>query len=61
MQLETLLLNPGIHPDFVTVMFDEKFPEPSVLAELFSFKASQLSSSTKYVCEYALSRRNYRL
>ena len=28
------------------VMFDEKFDEPSALAELFKFKTAQLSSGT---------------
>ncbi|ELU14958.1 hypothetical protein CAPTEDRAFT_220050 [Capitella teleta] len=49
MQLETLLLNPGIQPDMVIVMYDEKFSEPASLAELFGFKAAALASSTKYI------------
>ena len=51
MQLETLLLNPGIDPSMVTVMFDEKFTEPAALAEIFKFKGEKLTSSTKYVGE----------
>ena len=53
MQLETLLMNPGVRPDRVNVMYDEKFDEPAALAEVFTFQSTQLSSSTKYVCEYS--------
>jgi beta-1,2-N-acetylglucosaminyltransferase len=49
MQLETLLLNPGVKVAMVTVMYDEKFTEPAALAELFGFRTAKLSSSTKYV------------
>lgn len=49
MQLETLLMNPGIRPEMVTVMHDENFKEPGALAELFSFKTKKLPSSTRYI------------
>ncbi|CAD5116276.1 DgyrCDS5183 [Dimorphilus gyrociliatus] len=48
MQLETLLMQPGLRSNKVTVMYDEKFPEAGELAELFSFKTYKLTSSTKY-------------
>lgn len=49
MQLETLLMNPGMHPEMVVVMHDENFPEPGALADLFNFKTKKLPSSTKYI------------
>ena len=51
MLLETVLLQPGIKCDNVVVMYDEKFPEPAALAELFGFKSKKLAGSTKYVCK----------
>lgn len=48
MQLETLLMQPGIKPYMVTVMYDEKFPETGELSELFSYKVFKLAGSTKY-------------
>lgn len=33
-------------------MYDEKFDEPAALADVFNFKSTKLSSSTKYVCKY---------
>ena len=49
LQLESLLLNPGLDPAMVTVMYDEKFDEPKLLTKLFNFKSEPLPSSTKYV------------
>ncbi|KAK2188800.1 hypothetical protein NP493_121g04006 [Ridgeia piscesae] len=49
MQLETLLLNPGLNPSMVTVMCDQKFTEPCTLARVFHFSTYNLTSSTKYI------------
>ena len=44
-------MQPGVNKEQVAVMYDEKFPEPGALADLFGFKSVKLPGSTKYICE----------
>ncbi|XP_013395204.1 protein O-linked-mannose beta-1,2-N-acetylglucosaminyltransferase 1 [Lingula anatina] len=46
--LDTVLMQPGLNPQYVVVMCDEKFPEQEALGALYGFKVQRLSSSTKY-------------
>ncbi|XP_041349879.1 protein O-linked-mannose beta-1,2-N-acetylglucosaminyltransferase 1-like [Gigantopelta aegis] len=46
--LETTLMQPGIQPNLVCVLWDEKFPEHGELAFLYGFSNFSLPSSTKY-------------
>ncbi|CAH1783634.1 unnamed protein product [Owenia fusiformis] len=48
MQLETILMQPGIQPKNVHVMYDEKFDESAALTNVFGYNAVSLSSSVKY-------------
>ena len=48
------MMQAGLHPHTVMVMFDPKFPEAGELAIVFGFQAVELESSTKYICKWEL-------
>lgn len=45
MQLESIMSNPGIRPEMVSVFFSEEFEEFSELIELFSFKSFPIQTT----------------
>jgi hypothetical protein len=49
MTLETLIMQPGIHPNLVYVCYDEKLDEFNSLVELFGFQSIKLQSSYDYI------------
>ena len=46
--LETTLMQPGIHPDMVAVLWDERLPEYGELSTLFGFRNFSLDGSSSY-------------
>ncbi|ESP00315.1 hypothetical protein LOTGIDRAFT_173279 [Lottia gigantea] len=46
--LQTTLMQPGINTDFVTIFWDEKFPEYGELAGLFKFQNQSIPGSLRY-------------
>ncbi|XP_046354639.1 protein O-linked-mannose beta-1,2-N-acetylglucosaminyltransferase 1-like [Haliotis rufescens] len=55
--LETTLMQPGMKPDMVAVMWDEKFPEHGELADLFGFRNASLKGSVQYFEQMAKALR----
>ncbi|XP_033745056.1 protein O-linked-mannose beta-1,2-N-acetylglucosaminyltransferase 1-like isoform X2 [Pecten maximus] len=47
--LETTIMQPGVHPSLVTVMWDEKTVEHAELADLFNYNNHSLSGSLNYI------------
>lgn len=47
--LETTIMQPGVQPALVTVMWDEKSVEHAELADLFSYNNHSLSGSLSYI------------
>lgn len=48
MTLETLIMQPGIHPELVFVCLDEKLEELASLVDLFTFQFVKIESSFNY-------------